>query len=128
MADLEKLVRIYTKIRDAKSKLDSEYKQKSDDLKSQMDVIKSSLLDYCKENNVESVRTPAGLFFRTTKTRYWTGDWEAMHRFIIERELPDFLEKRLNQTAVRSFLEENPDTVPPGLNSDTEYSITVRKA
>lgn len=127
MADLEKLVRIYTKIRDAKAKMDSEYKQKADDLKSQMDIIKGSLLDYCKENNVESVRTPAGLFFRTTKTRYWTGDWEAMHRFILDRELPEFLEKRLNQTAVRTFLEENPDTVPPGLNSDTEYSITVRK-
>jgi hypothetical protein len=25
------------------------------------------------------------------------------------------------------FLEENPDIVPPGLNSDTEYQISVRK-
>jgi hypothetical protein len=28
---------------------------------------------------------------------------------------------------VKQFLEENPDVLPPGLNSDSEYAITVRK-
>lgn len=128
MADLEKLVRVYVKIRDAKAELAKEFKAKEEHLNEQLAAIKSTLLDYCKDNGVDSVRTPAGLFFRTTKTRYWTGDWESMHRFILENELPEFLEKRLNQSVVKGYLEENPEAVPPGLNSDTEYSITVRKA
>jgi hypothetical protein len=50
-----------------------------------------------------------------------------MNRFILENELPEFYEKRLNQGVVREFLEENPETVPPGLNTTSEYSIRVRK-
>jgi len=50
-----------------------------------------------------------------------------MHAFIMEHQLPEFLEKRLNQTAVRTFIEENPDVVLPALNVDSEYAISVRK-
>ena len=50
-----------------------------------------------------------------------------MNKFIIAHELPEFYEKRLNQTVVKQFLEENPDTIPPGLNVDSEYAISVRK-
>jgi hypothetical protein len=46
----------------------------------------------------------------------------------MENNLPEFFEKRLNQTAVKQFLEENPETLPPGLNADSEFTITVRKA
>ena len=51
-----------------------------------------------------------------------------MHRFILEREAPEFMEKRLNQTVVKEYLAENPEAVPPGLNVDSEYVISVRKA
>jgi hypothetical protein len=67
------------------------------------------------------------MFYRTTKTRYWTSDWESMHRFIAKNKVPEFFEKRLNQTAVKNFLEENPEIVPPGLNTDVSYAVTVRK-
>jgi hypothetical protein len=45
---------------------------------------------------------------------------------ILEHEAPEFLEKRLNQTAVKEFLEENPDILPPGLNVQSEYTISIR--
>ena len=50
-----------------------------------------------------------------------------MYKFIAEQEVPEFLEKRLNQGNVKQFLEENPESVPPGLNVDSEYIISVRK-
>jgi mannose/fructose/N-acetylgalactosamine-specific phosphotransferase system component IIC len=50
-----------------------------------------------------------------------------MHTFIKEHDVPEFFEKRLNQSVVKQFLEENPDLVPQGLNVDSKYSITVRK-
>ena len=76
---------------------------------------------------MDSARTAAGLFYRTIKTRYWTNDWDSMNKFILKHEMPEFYEKRLNQTAVKQFLEENPDVLPPGLNVDSEYVVTVRK-
>jgi hypothetical protein len=128
MADLAKLTRVFIKIRDAKAKLSAEFKEAEAKMDADMKSIKEAMLDYCKEHGVDSVRTANGLVYRSLKTRYWTNDWESMHRFILENELPEFFEKRLNQTVVKSYLEENPDQLPPGLNVDSEYTITVRKA
>jgi hypothetical protein len=67
------------------------------------------------------------LFFRTVKQSYWTNDWEAMGRFVVEHQAPELLEKRLNQGNMKQFLEEHPDLLPPGLNVDSQYSVTVRR-
>lgn len=125
---VEKLTRVYVKIRDARADLAAKFKAEDAALVDQQDQIKRALLDHCKEHGVDSVRTAAGSFYRTTKTRYWTSDWESMHKFIMAHGVPDFLEKRLNQGVVRQFLEENPEAVPPGLNTDVEYIVNVRKA
>jgi hypothetical protein len=125
---IEKLTRIFIKMRDAKAKLAAEFKEEETKLTAQMDQVKAALLDYCKEHEVESVRTASGLVYRSMKTRYWTSDWESMGKFVVENNLPEFLEKRLNQTVVKTFLEDNPETVPPGINTTSEYTITVRKS
>lgn len=123
----EKLTRVYLQIRNKKAEVSAEFKKQDGELTRQLDKVKGALLDYCKEQGVESVKTSEGLFYRSVKTRYWTSDWESMHKFILEHDVPEFFEKRLNQTCVRQFLEENPDTVPKGLNTDSEYVISVRK-
>jgi hypothetical protein len=123
----EVLTKTYIKIRDKRAELKAEFEQKDEVLEMQLNTIKSELLDYCKTQGVDSVRTAAGLFYRGIKTRYWTNDWDSMNRFILEHGIPEFYEKRLNQTSVKQFLEENPDVLPPGLNVDSEYVITVRK-
>lgn len=124
---LEKLTKVYLKIRDKRAELKAQFEQEDEKLSKQLDEVKRALLDYCKSQNVDSVRTPAGLFYRSLKTRYWTNDWESMNKFILEHGIPEFYEKRLNQTSVKQFLEENPDVLPPGLNVDSEYVVTVRK-
>src|SRR6056297_1037281 len=124
---IDKMTRIYLKIRDKRRELATEFKEADKKLEEQLNAVKAALLDHCKEHNVDSVRTSEGLFYRTVKTRYWTSDWESMHKFVLEHEAPEFFEKRLNQGVVKEFLEENPEAVPPGLNVDSEYVITVRK-
>jgi hypothetical protein len=37
------------------------------------------------------------------------------------------LDKRLNQKNMREFLESNPDLLPKGLNSNSTYTISVRR-
>jgi len=121
------LTRVFIKIRDKRAELKAAFEQEDEKLEMQLNAIKSTLLDYCKREGVDSVRTESGTFYRTMKTRYWTNDWDSMNKFILEHAVPEFYEKRLNQTSVRQFLEENPDVLPPGLNTDSEYVITVRK-
>ena len=125
--ELDKLTKVYLKIKAKRSELSAKFKDEDGDLQAQQDVIKRALLDHCKEHDVESVRTSEGLFYRTVKTRYWTSDWESMYKFVEENSVPEFFEKRLNQGNVKQFLEENPECVPAGLNVDSEYMISVRK-
>lgn len=127
VSQVDRLTQVYIKIRDKRAQIAAEFKEKDDKLKSQLDSVKSALLDYCNEQGVKSVRTGHGLVYRTTKVRYWTSDWDSMNTFILENGLPEFYEKRLNQGVVKSYLEENPESIPPGLNSNTEYTLTVRK-
>jgi Zn/Cd-binding protein ZinT len=125
--ELEKLTKVFLKIKARRSELSVQFKEQDDNLKIQQDTIKKALLDHCKEHNVESVRTSEGLFYRTVRTRFWTSDWQSMYKFITEHDVPELLEKRLNQSNVKQFLEENPEVLPMGLNVDSEYLISVRK-
>ena len=124
---VDKLTKVYLKIRDKRAELTAQFEAEDAKLEAQLAQVKRALLDYCKSQNVDSVRTSAGVFYRSLKTRYWTNDWESMNKFILEHGIPEFYEKRLNQTSVKQFLEENPDVLPPGLNVDSEYVVTVRK-
>jgi len=124
---IDRLTSAYIKIRDARSRLKADFDAEDKDLRDQQDQIKRALLDYCEAEGVESARTAAGTFYRTTRTRYWTSDWQSMYEFVLANEMPELFEKRLNQGEVRTLLEEHPELVPPGLNSETEYTINVRK-
>ena len=117
----EKMTSAFIKIRTERSVLSAKFKTEDDKLVRQQDILKRALLDYCEDHGLESVRTSAGLFFRSSKTKYWTSDWEAMHKFIMEHNVPEFLDKRLNTTNKKQFLEENPNTNPDGLKIDKEY-------
>ena len=125
--DLDRLVRVYVKIREKKSALTTEFNKQEQEFNDKLDTIKSKLLEHCDSSGVESVRTNSGTFYRSVRTKFWTGDWEAMNRFMLENECVDLLEKRLHQGNMKQFLEENPDLLPPGLNCDSEYTITVRR-
>jgi hypothetical protein len=76
---------------------------------------------------VKSLRTDHGTVSLMEKTRYYTNDWDSFKKFMVEHDALDLLEKRIAQSNMKLFLEENPGAIPPGLNSDTEFDISVRK-
>jgi hypothetical protein len=127
VTDLDRLVSVYIKIRDKKNELAATFAEQEKELEGKLDKVKHALLEHCKATGTESVKTASGTFWRTQRKRFWTSDWEAMNRFIVENEAVDLLEKRIHQGNMKEFLEENPDVLPPGLNADSEYSITVRR-
>lgn len=123
----EQLVSVYIKMRDKRQQLQREYDEADGKIKEQQDAVTQALLDICKEQGAEGLRTPAGSVFRTVKTRYWSNDWGSMKEFIKEHDAFELLEQRVHQTNMKNFLEEHPDLMPPGMNVDSRYSITVRR-
>jgi len=124
---LDRLAKIYRKIRTEITTLTQDYDTKVEALKAQQDEIKNAMKDMMKMMGVTSVRTAQGTVVLSVKTRYNTQDWDSFKKFVVENDAVDLLEKRIAQTNMSQFLEENPGLVPPGLNSSSEYDISVRK-
>jgi hypothetical protein len=125
---VDKLVSVYIKMRDKRSALLREYEEQDGEIKEQMETLESKLLDLCKSIGADSLKTQHGTVIRTVKTRYWTSDWNSMHKFIMQHNMPDLLEKRISQTVMKQLIEENPDMMPPNLNVDSRYAVTIRRS
>jgi hypothetical protein len=125
---VDRLVSVFIKIRDARDEEERAWEQRKADFNEQLELINQQLLEICKSTEADSIRTSHGTVIRTVKSRYWTNDWEHFHKFLLEHEAPDLLEKRIHQSNMKQFLEENPELLPAGLNVDSAYSITVRRS
>lgn len=125
---INKLTKVYLKIRDAREALSKEYATADKALVEQMEVVEQQMLEMFKKNEASSVKTPAGTVIRRVATRYWTNDWDSMYKFIKENDALGLLEQRVHQTNMKQFLEDNPDVFPPGMLVDSKYAITVRRS
>jgi hypothetical protein len=123
-----KLSSIYLKIRDARSALKAQYEEEDKQLEAQMDVIEAKLLDICRTTDADSIKTQAGTVIRRVAIRYWTNDWDSMYEFVKANDALGLFEKRISQTNMKQFLEENPDKFPKGMLLDSAYKITVRRS
>lgn len=126
--NVEKLVSVFIKIRDAREEAKREWEEIDSDFATKLDLINQELLDICKDTGADSIKTKFGTAIRTIKSKYWTNDWEKFYDWLLDNEIPEVLEKRIHQTNMKQFLEENPDLLPPGLNVDNAYHITVRRS
>ena len=124
---MDKLAKVYRKMAARIQELTQAYENEVEEIKRQQDTVKIALKDQMLALGMSSVRTDQGTVVLSTKTRYNTQDWDSFKTFVLQHEAVDLLEKRIAQTNMSTFLEENPSLVPAGLNSTTEYAISVRK-
>ena len=125
---VEQLVSVFIKIRDARDAARRAWEEQEADFNEQLDLIDQQLLEICKETGADSIKTKHGTAIRSVKSRYWTNDWESFYDFIYKQNEFGLLEKRIHQTHMKQFLEENPELLPAGLNVDSQYTITVRRS
>jgi hypothetical protein len=125
---VDELVSVYIKIRDARDAARKQADEVEADFEEQLGIINQQILEICKDTGADSIKTKHGTAIRTIKSRYWTNDWERFYSFMFEHNVPELLERRIHQTNIKQFLEENPDLLPAGLNVDSAYSITVRRS
>lgn len=121
------LADMYIKLRDAKKKLDKIYETKKEAIENQMQGVTNKLNELCEKLNATSIRTNHGTIIRSVTTDYHTTDWDAMHRVVLDYSAPYLLWKRINNSAMKEFLEAHPEVYPPGLRIDSKYTVSVRK-
>ena len=125
---LEQVAAAIVAIRDEITKINKEADKKVKAL----DREKEALEKYCdqklEQSGVESAKTASGTIMRQERVLFTTEDWERMYRFIEDNDAFELLEKRIHQTNMRRFLEDNPEKEPKGLNAFRETKIVVRRS
>ena len=127
MIPMDKLAKIYLKICTKVQLLTQDYEKEKAGLEAQKAEVANAMRDQMKALGSKSIKTEYGTVMLGVKTRYSTQDWDAFKDFCISNNTIDLLERRIAQRNMAKWLEENPEDVPPGLNSDSEYEVTVRK-
>ena len=120
---IDTLCKIYMKMRTKISELNAEI-AKIDEQKEQVSI---AMRDQLKALGIQSVRTDHGTVTMLKKTVYYTQDWDSFKNFVLENQAVDLLERRIAQKNMTQFLEENPGLVPPGLNAESKFDVSVRK-
>ena len=120
----DRLVKAYIKIRDKRAELS----RQDSNLEEQQLLIQQELLNICKETGTDGLKTQYGSVSRRLSKNYWTSDWESFYKFIKEHDAFHLLQQRMSNGNISTFLEENPDLHPPGLNADASYVVTVRRS
>lgn len=123
----EDLVSAYINIRDQIAEIKRQADEKVAELTQHLNAVSDELQNICKAQGANSISTPKGTVIRTVKSKFWTNDWQSMYDFIRENAAFELLEKRLHQSNMKTFLEDNPEVHPPGLNIEREFVVTVRR-
>lgn len=136
--DSERLVRVYKKIRAARSELAKKFKTEDDKLKAQLDTVGNAMLSILIASKQESARTTEGTFYKQIETKPIGSDWGAFYAWVAENpERFEFLEKRIKVTEVVEYMKTHTEEdaegnvrplLPPGVSVNQEWVIRVRKA
>jgi len=124
---MDTLARVYLKVRNKISILTQAYEAEVAALKEQQAAITNAMREQMKALGSKSVKTDNGTVMMKLTTRYVTHDWDSFKQFVFEHKALELMERRIAQRNMALFLSDNPGLVPPGLNSESEYEISVRK-
>jgi len=121
--NIDDLVRMFVKIRDHRSKL----KKEMDSCKDDMDTIGNSIQAMADAQGVTSFATEHGTAFKKTKDWIKVSNWDLALDFILDENLRHLLPQSVKKAAVKEYMAENNNLLPPGLEYGELVEIAVRR-
>lgn len=117
------VVQMYVELREEKARLEAEKKA----VQAKMDVLESKLLQAFDKMGIDSVRTPFGTAYVTTRSSASVADKEIFLNYVKEHQEWALLETRCSKTAVEQFKEMHDNELPPGISWAQEVVVNVRR-
>lgn len=124
---VQKWVSQFVFLRDYVRQKDEEHKELLKQPKADMEALKGRLLSFLKTSGLQNGKTPAGSFYKTTRSSCTITDQQEFMRHVIGSEDWDLLDKKANATAVREWAEHNEGKLPPGVNLTTLVDVNVNR-
>ena len=125
---VDTLCRVYVKIRDKKQTIQKEADEQIEALDAQLKEVAGAIKEIMRAAGTTSMKTPHGTAYMQPKTKYYAMDWSVFGQWIIQNQAIELMEKRVAQANMAQWVKEHPSNVPPGLQADTELTVTVRKS
>lgn len=117
----------YMRIRREREELKSKFTEEDGKLESRMGDIEQALLEKMMSADLSSMSTSNAIVIRRVERRYSTSNWDEIYRLIDKHKAYGLLHKRIHDTNMREFLEENPDEYPENLNVSSRHAVTVKR-
>jgi hypothetical protein len=125
--DVERMVKVYLKLREARSELKHKYDEEDGKLKQKQELLEGQFLAFLNSSNVDSFRTSLGTVYKQENMIPTAADWSAIYAWIKKHDAFEFLERRLKKTEVAAYMEEHEGSPPPGVNVMREYEVRIRR-
>lgn len=123
---VDSVIKTYMELRFKKEEIERKAKEEVAEIKSSMEKIEGYLLARMDEEGVSSYKTAHGTAFSTETDFATVADWQSVIDFVKTNDAFHMLEKRVNKSSVRSWMEEG-NPVPPGVNYGVKRDISVRR-
>jgi hypothetical protein len=122
------LVKLYVKIRDAKSAAKKVFDTAEAKFNEQLAQVSTELKARAQAEGVEGFKTEFGTVYLSETMKTSCADWGAFGKFLEDHDPLEFLEKRISSTAIKDYMKENEGQLPPGVNIFKEIEARVRRA
>lgn len=120
------IIGTYMKLRAKKKSIEAAAKSEVEKLTAVMDKIETLLKVEADKQGVTSFKSEHGTAFISTKDYANVADWDAVLGYIQTSGDYTILNKAVNKTAVRAYIDRTKET-PPGVTYGTMLEINVRK-
>jgi hypothetical protein len=125
--NVDQLVDQYVRLRDKLKEADDAHKKKTAAAREYLVMLNGKLLEQLAAVGGESVKTPHGTAYQSTKRSASIADGDAFREYVINNGEFDLVDWRANANAVDDFIKEH-GAVPPGVNFSTMITVGVRRA
>lgn len=125
---MDRAVKAYIKMRDARSALKAQFEKDDKAIKDQQEILQNFFLEKMQRmGGITAIATEFGTVYQDIDVKSSCSDWGALFEFIAKNDAWDLMEKRLGKLAVKKFMEDNEGRLPPGVNVFKEATVKIRR-
>jgi hypothetical protein len=122
----DSLVKMFVRIRDARSALAAKFKEEDEKLKESLRIIETELLARAQAEGATGFRTDAGTTYIAEEVHASIASSDDFRAFVISTGNLDFYEQRVSLRMVKEFQARHDGAVPPGIRVFRENRMRVR--
>lgn len=125
---ISEAVAMYITLRDKKAQMKAQFDADVAEVQERMDKLEAKLLEVFNNTGTDSVKTPLGTAYVSTRTSASVADKDAFLDFVRNSKEWSLLDVRASKVAVEQYRSANDDELPPGINVRTERVVNVRRS